>query len=151
LFESAVRVSELSRLDVPDVEFGERTLRICPDLGQLLQVHLGGRTRGPLLMSNRGTRLSVRRIRSIVRGATRRAGVRKKISPHSLRHTWATLARNAGLPLDTVQLLLGHESPRTTELYSRLSMATAREGYDRAMRALGAAPGDVQRDAALQR
>jgi integrase/recombinase XerD len=149
LFESAVRVSELSHLDVPDVEFGERTLRIrqgkgakdrlvlfTPDLGQLLQVHLGGRTRGPLLTSNRGTRLSVRRMQSIVRDAARRARVHKKISPHSLRHTWATLARNAGLPLDTVQILLGHESPRTTELYSRLSMTKAREEYDRAMRAI---------------
>ena len=144
-------MSELSRLDVPDVEFGERTLRIgqgkgakdrlvlfTSDLGQLLQVHLGGRGRGPLFTSNRGTRLSVRRIQSIVRGAARRAGVHKKISPHSLRHTWATLARNAGLPLDTVQLLLGHESPRTTELYSRLSMTKAREEYDLAMRAIDA-------------
>jgi integrase/recombinase XerD len=133
------------------VEFGERTLRIrqgkgakdrlvlfTPDLGQLLQVHLGGRTRGPLLTSNRGTRLSVRRIQSIVRGAARRAGVHhKRISPHTMRHTWATLARNAGLPLDTVQLLLGHESPRTTEIYSRLSMTKAREEYDRAMQELG--------------
>jgi integrase/recombinase XerD len=170
LFESAVRVSELSHLEVPDVEFGERTLRVrqgkgakdrlvlcTPDLGQLLQVHLGGRTRGPLFISNRGARLSVRRIQSIVRNAAWRAGIQKKISPHSLRHTWATMARNAGLPLDTVQLLLGHASPRTTELYSRLSMATAREEYDRAMRALaspsgrgGAGPASsVERHAAL--
>src|SRR5262249_32143892 len=89
LFESAVRVSELSRLDVTDVEFGERTLRVrqgkgskdrlvlfTPDLGQMLQVHLGDRTHGPLFASNRGTRLSVRRIQSIVRGAAYRAGVR---------------------------------------------------------------------------
>ncbi len=58
-----------------------------------------------------------------------------------MRHTWATLARNAGLPLDTVQVLLGHESPRTTELYSRLAMAQAREEYDRAMRALASPSG----------
>ena len=106
-------------------------------------LYSGGRTRGPLLTSNRGTRLSVRRIQSIVRGAARRAGVHKKISPHSLRHTWATLARNAGLPLDTVQLLLGHESPRTTEMYSRLSMVKAREEYDRAMRAIDATRRDA--------
>src|SRR5262249_9760184 len=154
LFESAVRVSELSRLDVTDVEFSERTLRIrqgkgskdrlvlfTPDLGQLLQVHLDGRPHGPLFASNRGTRLSVRRIQSIVRGAAHRAGVHKEISPHTLRHTWATLARNAGLPLDTVQLLLGHESPRTTEIYSRLSMTKARDEYDQAMRALPSPPG----------
>ena len=65
-------------------------------------------------------------------------GYDAEISPHSLRHTWASLAWNAGLPLDTVQLLLGHESPRTTEMYSRLSMAKAREEYDRAMRAIEA-------------
>src|SRR5262249_1161763 len=119
----------------------DRLVLFTPDLGQLLQVHLGGRARGPLLTSNRGTRLSVRRIQSIVQGVARRAGVAKKISPPRLRHTWATPARNAGLPLDTVQLLLGHESPRTTEIYSRLSMTKAREEYDRAMRGLVAAPG----------
>ncbi len=173
LFESAVRVSELSRLDVPDVEFGERTLRIrqgkgakdrlvlvTPDLAQLLQVHLAGRARGPLFTSNRGTRLSVRRIQSLVRGAAQRAGVHhKRISPHTLRHTWATLARNAGLPLDTVQLLLGHASPQTTERYSRLALTKAREEYDAAMRVLGTAPGgvfrpvaaSVSRDAAVPR
>ena len=60
-----------------------------------------------------------------------------------MRHTWATLFRNAGLPLDTVQVLLGHTSPRTTELYSRLSLTKAREEYDRAMHALGTTPRDI--------
>jgi hypothetical protein len=54
-----------------------------PTWGQLLWVHLGGRARGPLLTSNRGTRLSVRRIQSIVRSAPRRAGVHKKMPPFS--------------------------------------------------------------------
>jgi integrase/recombinase XerD len=155
LFESAVRVAELARLEAPDVGLAERTVRvrqgkggkdrvalIGEDLAQLLRVHLAGRDRGPLFVSNRSTRLSVPRIQSIVRGAARRAGVQKKISPHSLRHTWATLARNAGLPLDTIQGLLGHADPRTTEIYSRLALSRARAEYDAAMRAIaGSAEG----------
>jgi integrase/recombinase XerD len=157
LFESAVRVAELARLEVPDVDLAERTVRvrqgkggkdrvalIGEDLAQLLRVHFAGRDRGPLFTSNRGTRLSIRRIQSIVRTAARSAGVHKKITPHSLRHTWATLARNAGLPLDTVQGLLGHADPRTTELYSRLALSRARVEYDAAMRTIastGAEPG----------
>jgi len=111
-----------------------------PDLGQLLQADLGGRTRSLLLTSNRGTCLSVRRIQSIVRSSARQAGVHGKICPHSLRHAWATVDRNAGLPLDTVQLLIGHKSPRTTERYSRLAMAKTRDEYDIAMPALNRAP-----------
>jgi hypothetical protein len=61
--------------------------------------------------------------------------VEKKISPHTYRHSMATFLRNQGVPLDVVQLLLGHDNPRTTQLYARLSMAAAREEYDRAMAA----------------
>ena len=150
LFESAVRVAELSRLEISDVDLAERTVRvrggkgnkdrlalIGENLAQLLRVHLGERIRGPLFSSSRGTRLSVRRIQSVVRDAARRAGIdHKRISPHTFRHTWATLARNAGLPLDTVQSLLGHANPRTTEIYARLALSRAREEYDAAMRTI---------------
>jgi integrase/recombinase XerD len=153
LFESAVRVSEASRLEVPDVDLSERTLKVrlgkgsrdrlvlvTEDLAQVLRVHLDGRTRGPLFCSNRGTRLSVRRIQGIVRSASRRAGIRdKKVSVHTMRHTWATLARNAGMPLDTVQGILGHQDPKTTLIYSRLSTARARDEYDATMRAIAGA------------
>jgi integrase/recombinase XerD len=150
LFESALRVAELSYLEAGDVDLAERTVRvregkggkdrvalIGEDLAQLLRVHLDERTRGPLFTSSRGTRLSVRRIQSVVRDAARRAGIgNKRISPHTFRHTWATLARNAGLPLDTVQRLLGHANPRTTEVYARLALSRAREEYDVAMRTI---------------
>jgi integrase len=153
LFESALRVAELSRLEAGDVDLAERTVRvregkggkdrlalIGEDLAQLLRVHLGDRTRGPLFTSSRGTRLSIRRIQSLVRDAARRADIdQKRISPHTFRHSWATMARNAGLPLDTVQALLGHANPRTTELYARLALSRAREEYDSAMRSIDGA------------
>lgn len=147
LFETGLRVSELTGLTVPDVDFAERTLRVrgkggkdrlvlfTEDLGQQLRLHLAGRTRGALFESNRAAPFTARRIQQIVKSVARRAGIEKPIHPHSYRHSMATFLRNQGVPLDVVQLLLGHADPRTTQLYARLSMGTVRQEYDRAMSA----------------
>ncbi len=150
LFETGLRVSELVAVEVPDVDLSERTLRVragkggkdrlvlfTADLAQQLHVHLGDRTRGALFESNRAAAFSARRIQQIVRALARRAGIDKHIHPHSYRHSMATFLRNQGVALDIVQLLLGHEDPRTTQLYARLSLGAAREEYDKAMATLG--------------
>ena len=150
LFETGLRVSELVKVEIQDLDFLERTIRVrrgkggkdrvvlfTENLGQQLRLHLRGRTRGSLFESNRATAFSVRRIQQIVRQVARQAGVEKSIHPHTYRHSMATYLRNQGVPLDVVQLLLGHADPRTTQLYARLSMGTARGEYDRAMAALG--------------
>ena len=62
-----------------------------------------------------------------------RAGIEKHIHPHRYRHSIVTFLRNQGVPLDVVRLLLGHADPRTTQLYTRLSLSTARIAYDQAM------------------
>ncbi len=163
LFETGLRVSELVAVQVTDVDFRERTIRVregkggkdrlvlfTQDLGQQLGLHLDGRTRGALFESNRAAPFTPRRIQQIVRAVARKAGVEKRISPHTYRHSMATFLRNQGVALDVVQLLLGHADPRTTQLYARLSLGTAREEYDRAMAALAqqkAAPlGHVPKD-----
>ncbi len=164
LFESGLRVSELVAVEVADVDFLERTIRVrqgkggkdrlvlfTEDLGQQLRLHLDGRTRGALFESNRAAPFTPRRIQQIVKAVARQAGVAKKIHPHTYRHSMATFLRNQGVPLDVVQLLLGHENPRTTQLYARLSMGTAREEYDKAMRALGEGqkpPGELRHQVA---
>src|SRR5207244_633792 len=102
-------------------------------LGQQLRLHLRDRTRGALFESNRAAAFTPRRIQQIVKAVARKAGVEKPVHPHSYRHSMATFLRNQGVPLDIVQLLLGHADPRTTQIYARLSLATARESYDRAM------------------
>jgi len=155
LFESAMHVSEASRLDAADVDVTERTVKVVQgkggkdrlvflteDLAQLVRLHLDGRPRGPLFLSNRGTRLSVRRIQSVVRTAARRAGIdHKRISPHTLRRTWATMTRNVGMPLDSVQAMLGHSDPKTTLIYTQLANGRARHEYDAAMAVIaGMAP-----------
>jgi len=149
LFETGLRVSELVRLQAADVDSTERTIRVregkggkdrvilfTEDLGQQLRLHLDGRTRGTLFESTRAAPFTPRRIQQIVQATARRAGVTKRIHPHTYRHSMATFLRNQGVPLDVVQLLLGHENPRTTQLYARLSVATARKAYDQAMAAL---------------
>jgi integrase len=149
LFETGLPVSELVAVEVPDVDLSERTLRVragkggkdrlvlfTADLAEQLRVHLGDRTRGALFESSRAWAFSTRRIQQIVKAVARRAGIDKHIHPHSYRHSMATFLRNQGVALDVVQLLLGHEDPRTTQLYARLSLGAAREEYDRAMASL---------------
>lgn len=149
LFETGLRVSELVHLQVADVDFTERTIRVregkggkdrvvllTEDLGQQLRLSLDGRTLGSLFESNRAAPFTPRRVQQIVRAVAVKAGITKRVHPHSYRHSMATFLRNQGVPLDVVQLLLGHTDPRTTQLYARLSLGTARAEYDRAMAAL---------------
>jgi len=153
LFETGLRVSELVNVEVPDIDFSERTIRIrqgkggkdrlvlfTEALGQQLRIYLCDRPCGALFESNRVAAFSTRRIQQIVKAIARKAGIDKRVHPHSYRHSMATFLRNNGVPLDVVQLLLGHADPRTTQIYARLSLATARQEYDQAMAALAARP-----------
>lgn len=148
LFETGIRVGELVGIQIADVDFAERTIRVhgkggkdrlvlfTEDLGQQLRLYLNNRTRGYLFESNRFAAFTPRRIQQIVKMVAHKAGVVKRIHPHTYRHSMATFLRNQGVPLDVVQLLLGHSDPRTTQIYARLSLAPARDEYDRAMSTL---------------
>ena len=157
LFETGLRVSEIVNLKVKDVDFHERTILVregkgskdrlvlfTEDLGQQLRLHLGNRTRGALFESNRAGPFTPRRVQQIVKGVALRAGVTKHIHPHTYRHSMATFLRNQGVPLDVVQLLLGHADPRTTQIYTRLSLGVVRQEYDRAMGKLANARTELQ-------
>lgn len=149
LFTTGVRVSELVSIRVEDVDFEERSIRVrgkgskervvlfSEDLKRELQIHLNGRDRGVLFESNRHQPISVRRVQQIVQEVARQAGIVKAIHPHLYRHAMATYLHNRGMPLEGVQLLLGHENPRTTQVYAKLSLATVRGDYDRVMAELG--------------
>jgi integrase/recombinase XerD len=133
LMLNGLRVSEACAADVADlgIERAHRVLAVvgkggarvivplAPRTARALDAALGGRTDGPLLVSRAGRRLDRHDAARIVRRLARRAGLMKRVSPHSLRHTMVTLALDAGVPLRDVQDAARHADPRTTRRYDR--------------------------------
>jgi integrase/recombinase XerD len=87
---------------------------------------------GPLFLSSRGGRLTRQAAWETVRAAARRAGLSGHISPHTLRHSFATHLLEGGADLRVVQELLGHASINTTQLYTHLTGERIRDVYRRA-------------------
>lgn len=141
LVKTGLRVEEVASLNWSDFyqdmggRFGlrvtgkggkRRTVKVTPDLWGRIQAYrqsegrpvaLDSEDHSPLFVSRAGGRLSDRYIRKIITNAGQRAGIKKSISPHWLRHTHATLAVVGGASLQQVQAALGHSDPRTTARY----------------------------------
>jgi len=145
LYSSGMRVSELVGLDCDDVDFiggvakvmgkGKRE-RICP-IGEkatdALRNYLTKRTgRSKALFLNRsGGRLRDRSVRRIIDKHIRRASLREKISPHTLRHSFATHLLDRGADLRSVQELLGHKNLSTTQIYTHITPERLKSVYDK--------------------
>jgi site-specific recombinase XerD len=135
LADLGLRVGELVSLDVTDVgtERGHRTVRfvgkgskprrraLTPAAGDALDAYVAGRTDGPLFMTATGGRIDRHAVFRLIRRLARQAGIAEweRLSPHSLRHAFATTARAEGVPLEDVQDAMGHADPRTTRRYDR--------------------------------
>ena len=85
----------------------------------------------PLFLNNRGQRLSVRSIRRVVMKYVREKCIHGNVSPHTLRHTFATHLLGAGADLRAIQEMLGHASLSTTQKYTHLDMERLMEVYDK--------------------
>jgi integrase/recombinase XerC len=99
-------------------------------------------THGPLFVNYSGGRLSDRSVRRKLAKYLPAAGIAMRISPHSLRHSFATHMLNAGADLRSVQEMLGHESLSTTQIYTHLTTARLKEVYEKAHPLAGAKRGD---------
>jgi integrase/recombinase XerD len=80
-------------------------------------------------ITSRGTRLSAHAIYMIVLDYARRAGLEKKVTPHTLRHSFATHLLEGGADLRVVQELLGHRSLSSTQIYTRAGAAHLQRVY----------------------
>ncbi|WP_328473973.1 tyrosine-type recombinase/integrase [Actinoplanes sp. NBC_00393] len=137
LADLGLRVGELVSLDMADVgwERGHRTVRfvgkggrprrraLTPGAAAALDEYLRvrGVNEGPLFLTATGGRTDRHAIFRLVRRLAREAGIdaADRLSPHSLRHSFATTARAEGVPLEDVQDAMGHADPRTTRRYDR--------------------------------
>lgn len=137
---NGLRISEALNADIGDLstERGHRTLAIvrkggkhvtipiAPRTGRALDLYIGDRTVGPIFLGVGGGRMDRYCADRMVKRLVKRAGIDKRISPHSLRHSFITAALDAGVPLRDVQEAASHADPRTTMRYDR-----ARRSLDR--------------------
>ncbi len=146
LYATGLRVSELAGLDVDDVDRAGLTVRVLgkgrkerivpfgSQAARALDAYLGRRaTRCPTLFTNaRGGRLSARAIHAIVRKSAAASGIVRRVSPHTLRHTFATHLLDAGADLRVIQELLGHSRLSTTQRYTHVGADQLMRVYDAA-------------------
>ena len=155
LFGTGMRVSELCSLEIKDVDFYNNEIRIFgkgkkeriaylyDSLADLLRHYMFYTRSNLLAISNndeiknvfinyKGTPLTTRGVRKILNKEIENCSLNLHITPHMLRHSFATAMLNNGLDLRSVQTLLGHENLTTTQIYTHISEANIRETFDKA-------------------
>ena len=153
LYSSGIRISEIAAMDVADVDFSAavvrvfgkgRKQRIVPIGQKALMAIKAYRTQlqkqadrktikgGPLFLNRFQKRLAPRSIARILKKLVSAVGLLTPISPHALRHTFATHMLDAGADLRVVQELLGHKSLSSTQKYTHVSIDRLMEAYDKA-------------------
>jgi integrase/recombinase XerC len=148
LYSSGLRVSELVGLNLNqlDSDLGivrvmgkgrkERIVPVGVKAIDALKAYLearGGLTGDdPIFINPSGGRLTARTVGRLIKKYTRHSGIFRKVSPHSLRHTFATHLLDAGADIREIQEMLGHSSLSTTQRYTHVSMGKLMEVYDKA-------------------
>ncbi len=151
IYSAGLRVSELTALNVEDLdEFSEalrirgkgKKERLVPVGGKAMEAvesyldirrrSSGERAGGALFVNKFGRRITTRSIRRKLDKYLPAAGIDANVSPHVLRHSFATHMLNAGADLRSVQEMLGHENLSTTQIYTHLTTRRLKEVYDRA-------------------
>jgi integrase/recombinase XerD len=152
LYASGMRVTELVSLNIEDIDisggyvrcFGkgskERMIPIYPRATQSLEQYLkearpliaGAKAEGTALFLNvRGERLTRQGLWQILKGYAKDAGIEVEVTPHTLRHSFATHMLNGGADLRNVQELLGHANISTTQVYTHLTSEHVRRTYEK--------------------
>jgi site-specific recombinase XerD len=151
-YSCGLRCSEIIQLDAGDPDFDSEVLRVTGKGGRTRLVPIGepaqraldryltaarpslemGRDTEALFLSRRGRRLSASDVRRRLERWVREASVASGVSPHTLRHSFATHLLEGGADLRSIQELLGHASVSTTQVYTRVEPSRLRREYSRA-------------------
>jgi integrase/recombinase XerD len=148
MFSCGLRVSETVNLNISDISYADEFVRVIGKgdkerlvpIGRValdairwyvehVRVHINVKagSNDIVFLNNRGNRLSRVMIFYIIKELASRAGINKKISPHTFRHSFATALVEAGADLRAVQQMLGHESITTTEIYTHIDREYLRD------------------------
>ncbi len=151
LYATGMRVSELAELPQTALDFDEGVCLVFGKGSKERLVPIGrpallalerylrevrprlerGKGKGRVFLNARGGPLSRQAVWTVVRNGCRRAGIERKVSPHTLRHTFATHLLTGGADLAAVQELLGHADIATTQIYTHLDREHLREVHRR--------------------
>lgn len=148
LYATGVRVGELVSIKVSDINFSSRTILIlgkgnkerivpygdyCEEILKLYlkdgYLSLNNQNSPYLFLNARGGKLTERGVRYLLEEIIKKTSVQKNISPHMIRHSFATHLLNQGCDLMTVQKLLGHESIKATQIYTHVTTDRLRSVY----------------------
>ena len=153
LYSCGIRVSELAGMNISDVDFSKSLIQVLGKGGKYRMVpvgqkalaavrayrsqlqrelNIGSDVDGPLFLNKNKGRLSTRSIARILKKLVDTCGLISPVSPHALRHSFATHMLDAGADLRTVQELLGHKSLTTTQKYTHVSIDRLMQTYDKA-------------------
>jgi tyrosine recombinase XerC len=148
LYSSGIRVHEITSLDIRGVDFVNEEIkvlgkgskeRIVPAGTKALEVlksyirELRGFSPGEALFVNKNKgRLTPRAVEMMIKSYAIKAGIQKKVTPHTLRHSFATHLLNRGADLRSVQEMLGHANLSTTQIYTHLSINKLKSDYNKA-------------------
>jgi len=135
LYGTGVRVSELTHIKMRDIDMDRKMLRVFQGKGKkdrfvmlpeklmpIFSIQMKLKSAGDYLFTNgRGSRLTEATIQKIVGQAAEKAGIRKNVSPHTLRHSFATHLLENGTDIRYIQELLGHAKLQTTQIYTHVA------------------------------
>lgn len=146
LYSTGLRVSELIEIKIQDIDFSERTIFIKgkgnkerivlfdKDTKEEISAYLNFRVKKSeyLLVNNYGHPLSARYIQMMIKKYAEKAEIKKNVTPHVLRHSYATHLLKRGVDIRIIQQLLGHSSILSTQIYTNVEMDIIRNVYDNA-------------------
>lgn len=145
-YSTGLRLSELAALDIEDIDYQSETVRVLGKGSKERLVPIGSYAmkaiqsyrsgaeihEGSLFLSKLKKRLSTRSINSVLKKYLQHSSIAFNVTPHKLRHSFATHLLDHGADLRSVQSLLGHASLSTTQIYTHVTKERLKEAYDQA-------------------